>query len=49
MLQHEEYIEDQAEETETELGGITEEGDPVVVVVCDEGHLQDGEGAAHEV
>lgn len=49
MLQHEEYIEDQAEEAETELGRVAEERDPVVVVVRVQGHLEHGEEPTDEV
>jgi hypothetical protein len=49
VLEHEEDVEDEAEEAKPELGGVAEEGDPVVVVVRVERHLQHRQRPAHEV
>lgn len=49
MLEHEEDVEQDGEQSEAELGGVAEEGAPVVVVVGDEDHLEDAEGASGEV
>lgn len=49
MLQYEEHVEDQAEQPQAEFGRVAEEGDPVVVVVCVQRHLEDGEETADEV
>ena len=40
VLQHEEDVEEDGEETETKLGGIAEDARPVVVVVRNQDHLQ---------
>ena len=45
VLHDEEYVEEDGEGTEPELGGVAEDGSPVVVVKADDEHLQDGEGA----
>ena len=40
VLEHEEDIEEDGEEAETELGRVAKDARPVVVVVSDQDHLQ---------
>ena len=49
VLQHEEDVEHDGEETEAELGRVPKDGGPVIVVVADQDHLDDAERAASEV
>lgn len=49
VLRDEQDVEQDGEEAETELGRVPEDGSPVVVVVADEEHLEDGERPAGEV
>lgn len=49
MLDQEQDIEEDGEETETELGWIPEDGTPVVVVVPNEKHLKDGERTSGKI
>ena len=49
MLDHEEDVENHREQTQAKLGGVAEDGAPVVVVVREDEHLRDGQSAASEV
>ena len=49
VLQHEEDVEHDGEETEAELSRVPKDGGPVIVVVADQDHLDDAERAASEV
>ena len=49
MLKHEEHVEDDGEEPQSELSGVPKEAAPVVVVVGDEEHLQHAQAASGEV
>lgn len=49
VLGDEQDVEQDGEEPQTELGWISEDGAPVVVVIADEEHLDDGERSTGEV
>ena len=49
VLEHEENVKYDREEAQTELGGVSEQTAPVVIVVGDEKHLEHAEAAACEV
>ena len=49
MLDNEEYIKQYWEKAKPKLGWISKDGAPIVVVITDEDHLQDGEGAPGKV
>jgi len=49
VLHHEQNVKQDGEEAESKLCRVPKDGTPVVVVVADEEHLQDGEGATREV
>jgi len=49
VLEHEEDVKEDGEETETKLGRVAKDARPVVVVVSDQDHLNDGETSASEV
>ena len=49
MLEHKKDIKHDGKEAEPQLGGVTKEGAPVVVVVGDDKHLADAEDASSEV
>ena len=49
VLHHEQHVKQNGKQAQAELGRVPEDGSPVVVVVADEKHLEDGEGAAREV
>ena len=42
VLEHEEDVKEDGEETETKLGRVAKDARPVVVVVSDQDHLQGG-------
>ena len=49
VLEHEENVKYDREEAQTELGGVSEQTAPVIIVVGDEKHLKHAEAAACEV
>lgn len=49
MLYNEQHVEEHREQTQPKLSGVSEYRTPVIVVVSDEEHLQDGEWASGEI
>jgi len=49
MLENEKYVKEDREKTKSELGWISEDGTPVIVVVRNQEHLEDAEEASGEV
>ena len=49
MLNHEQNIKHDAENSQSQLGRVSQHGPKVVVVDADEDHLEDGEPAPCEV
>lgn len=49
MLDHEEYIKQDREQAKTKLGRISKNGTPVIIVIRNQKHLDNTEGASSEV
>ena len=49
MLNNKQNIKQDWEETKSELGRVPKDGIPVIVIIADENHLEDGESSTGEI